>query len=66
MEVEKPIHVPDALITALEERFPNVPLSNQRNWTEREIWFYGGQRAAIDVLRFWKQESEKSDVSAES
>lgn len=65
--MEKPIHIPDGLIVALEERVPHLPLDRQAEWSERKIWWYAGQRAIIECLKEWKQEQEKpEDVSSEA
>lgn len=41
--------IPASLIEALDKLYPNR--SPQLTWSDREIWWKGGQRQVVDFLR---------------
>lgn len=42
-------HIPEDLLNALEEAFPER--SADLNWSDREVWYKAGQRQVVRFLR---------------
>lgn len=46
---QKPLAaIPKQLLEDLNQRFP--PRCPEMDWTDRQIWFYAGQRAVVEFL----------------